>query len=66
MTVQEIQRELAPKEDLTQYAGQWVALRDGFVVAHALDAVTLRENPDVSETDTIMPVSSHSSGVFVL
>ena len=29
------QQELKPKEDLQEYAGEWVILRDGRVRAHA-------------------------------
>ncbi len=38
MVAQELlhqQRELAPKEDLILYAGQWVAMRDGHVIGSA-------------------------------
>jgi hypothetical protein len=34
------QASLAPKEDLRPYAGKWIALRDGYVVASADDSVT--------------------------
>jgi hypothetical protein len=35
--------ELVIRESLKPYAGSWVAIRDGKVVANALDAVELRE-----------------------
>lgn len=66
MTVAERQQQMAPKEDLAQYSGQWVALRDGYVVASALDAVTLRCNEEVQATDVIMPVRRHGTGINVL
>ena len=65
-TVQEIhQSHLDPKEDLSEHTGQWVALRDGTVVAAALDAVSLLQHPDVRDTDILMPVPSAGSGIFV-
>lgn len=69
MTVDDLQREqekLLPTEDLTPYRGQWVALRDGRVVAHDLDSVLLRDNPAVEETDVLMPVPAHNEGVYLL
>jgi len=53
-------------EDLTPYAGSWVAIRDGKVVATALDAVELRETDDVREDDFLMPVPDSAAGVFIL
>jgi hypothetical protein len=66
MTVEEIQRQSAPKDDLKPYAGRWVALRDGHVIANALDAVTLRDDPAVREDDMILPVPRHPGGTYVL
>jgi len=66
MTVAERQQKLAAKQDLSRYAGQWVALRDGYVIAAALDAVTLREQPGVQEDDILIPVRRHGAGVNVL
>lgn len=53
-------------EDLTPYAGSWVAIRDGKVIASALDSVELRESPDVHSDDLLMPVPDGAAGVFVL
>lgn len=53
-------------EDLTPYAGSWVAIRNGKVIASALDAVELRDNPEVRDDDFLMPVPDRASGVFVL
>lgn len=55
-----------PKEDLTPYAGHWVALRDGYVIASALDAVTLRAQPEIHEDDVLIPVRRHGTDVNVL
>ena len=64
MTV--IHQEPLVTEDLRPYAGSWVAIRDGKVIAAALDAVELRDHPDVREDDLLMPVPDATEGVFVL
>lgn len=51
-------------EDLTKYAGSWVAIRDGKVIASALDSVELRNDPEVREDDLLMPVPDQSAGTF--
>lgn len=69
MTVQEIERkqaELAPKDDLSPYVGRWVALRDGHVVASDLDAIALRDNPNVREDDVLMPVPTDRDAILIL
>jgi hypothetical protein len=69
MTVEEIERkqdELAPKDDLSPYVGQWVALRNGHVIASDLDAVALRDNPDVHEDDILMPVPTDRDSILIL
>jgi hypothetical protein len=53
-------------EDLTPYAGSWVAIRDGKVIASALDSVELRNSPNVDEKDFLMPVPDRGSGTFLL
>jgi hypothetical protein len=53
-------------EDLTKYAGSWVAIRDGKVIADALDSVELRNKPEVSEDDFLMPVPDAGSAAFLL
>ena len=66
MTVQELQRQLAPKDDLTPYAGEWVALRDGRVIAHDIDPVAVRNHPEVSDTDAIIPVAETGDDLLLL
>jgi Family of unknown function (DUF5678) len=66
MTVLEHQQAIMPREDLKPYAGQWVALRDGHVVASDLDPVALRDRPDVQDTDTLMPVPPPGSDLLIL
>jgi hypothetical protein len=60
------QASLAPREDLRPYAGKWVALRDGYVVASADDSVSLRDDPAVKESDQLLPVPAADSGMYVL
>ena len=60
------QKTLVPKDDLAPYAGQWVALRDGHVIASDLDAVALRDNPVVTSEDTLLPVPSGGERVHIL
>jgi Family of unknown function (DUF5678) len=69
MTVEQLEREqqeVLPKEDLSPYAGQWVALRDGHVVAADLDPVALRDKDEVSETDILMPVPPEGTSISLL
>jgi len=69
MAVQVIQQEqqaMMPKEDLARYAGQWVALRDGHVVTSDLDAVALRDDPAVSDLDTLILVPAQGSDLLIL
>jgi len=61
-----IHQEPEVREDLTRYAGSWVAIRDGMVIASALDPVDLRNDPLVHENDLLMPVPSNTSGIFIL
>ncbi len=49
--------ELAPKDDLRQFEGQWVALRRGHVVAHDRDPAELLGRPEVEPGDAIMQVT---------
>lgn len=65
MTVDEIQQQHLPKEDLKPYAGRWVALRDGRVIANASDGVTLRDDPAVRADDMILPVPRHPGGTYI-
>lgn len=67
MTIAEIQRDqFTIEDDLSPYRGSWVAIRDGHVVAAAVDPVELRDNPDVRDDDTLLIVPSELEGAFVL
>ncbi|MHB1469705.1 MAG: hypothetical protein ACYCSI_05335 [Solirubrobacteraceae bacterium] len=54
------------REDLKGYAGSWVAIRDGAVVASALDPVELRDMPEVHEDDLLMPVPDRPDGIYIM
>jgi hypothetical protein len=60
------QADLVIREDLKPYAGSWVAIRDGRVVASALDALELRDKPEVHTDDMLMPVPDRTEGVYIL
>ena len=64
--IQREQHDAIPNEDLNPYAGQWVALRDGLVVASDLDAVALRANPEVRDTDMLVPVPRDGAALLIL
>jgi hypothetical protein len=60
MVAQELlyqQRELAPKDDLTAFAGQWVVLRRGHVVAHAEEMAELLQRDVLTDRDAVIHVS---------
>jgi hypothetical protein len=68
MSVQELeqlQQDLAPKEDLTPHVGRWVALREGHVIAVADDPAELRASRDVGENDVILLVPRNPGGYFL-
>lgn len=64
--IDQVQAAVMPHGDLAPYAGQWVAVRDGQVIAHDVDPVRLREHPDVQPDDALVPVAYPDRGVFVL
>jgi hypothetical protein len=69
MPVDEIQREqnrAMPHEDLTPYVGRWIAVRDGKVVASDLDAVALRNHPEVRSDDEILLVPDRGPELLLL
>jgi len=69
VTVEEIQKQqeaLMPKGDLTPYAGKWVAIRDGEVVASDIDSQRLREHDDVRPDDVLAPVAHADQGYLIL
>jgi hypothetical protein len=66
MPVKEIQTEPLVTDDLTPYEGSWVAIRDGKVIASALNSIELRDDPVVHEDDALMPVPVGGEAAFIL
>lgn len=61
-----IQENPLSTDDLTQYRGQWVALRDGRVVDSSDDASELRRSDLVEVSDILLLVPSDSSSAVFL
>jgi hypothetical protein len=53
-----------PPGDLEHYAGQWVAVRGGVVVASAPDEKALRALPEVEDGDDVYPIGDPPSGFY--
>ena len=66
MATKEIQRDPLVSDDLSPYRGSWVAIRDGKVVATALDPIELRDRPDVQSDDWLILVPTQPSGSYLL
>ena len=60
------EREFYFSENLDPYDGRWVAMREGKVVAHALEQEELRAHPDVAEGDLLFPVGHPRTGFYML
>jgi hypothetical protein len=60
------QARIIAGEDLAAYRGRWVALRSGRVIASDVDAESLRNHPDVQESDVLTPVPAHEHGGYLL
>jgi hypothetical protein len=55
-----------PEDDLEHYDGEWVAVRDGKVIAHDVDPEALQANPAVLPTDDVFPVGEPPSGFYTV
>jgi hypothetical protein len=55
-----------PEGDLEHYTGQWVAVREGVVVASAPDEAALRADPAVEDGDDVYPIGEPPSGFYFL
>lgn len=60
--LQREQERLLPADDLAPYAGKWVAVREGRVVATDLDPVSLRNHAEVSAEDVLWHVPAPTDG----
>lgn len=56
----------APPGDLVHFEGQWVAVRDGEVIAHAENEETLRADPALRPTDLVYPIGEPPSGFYLI
>jgi hypothetical protein len=57
------QREIEPKDSLDDYAGEWVILRDGHVVANAREIGQLL-GQDFRDGDAVLHVTGSKSFLF--
>ena len=53
-------------QNLDDYDGRWVAVRDGEVVAHAEDEERLRADPAVRDGDLLYPIGDPPSGFYLI
>ena len=53
-------------QDLDDYDGRWVAVRDGKVVAHGDDEESLRADPAVRDGDLVYPIGDPPSGFYLI
>jgi hypothetical protein len=60
------QQHLAPKADLSRYAGRWVLVRDGAeVIASGDDPAALRRRPEARLDDVLIPVPLGAATILV-
>jgi hypothetical protein len=60
------ERPALPEDDLEHYTGEWVAMREGRVVAHNPDEQALRADPAVQPGDDVFPVGEPPSGFYMI
>jgi hypothetical protein len=53
-------------QELDDYDGRWVAVRDGFVVAHAVDEDRLLRAPAVRAGDLLYPIGDPAQGFYMI
>jgi hypothetical protein len=53
-------------QNLDDYDGRWVAVRDGTVVAHGDDEGSLRADPAVRDGDLVYPIGDPPSGFYLI
>jgi hypothetical protein len=56
----------ATETDLSRYDGQWVAIRDGSVIANAADEAALRADPRVHQSDDVYPIGDPPAGFYLI
>jgi hypothetical protein len=58
--------EPLPEDDLEHYTGEWVAMRDGKVIAHHPQLEELQASPEVQPTDAVFPVGEPPAGFYTV
>jgi hypothetical protein len=53
-----------PEHDLEHFTGEWVAMRDGRVVAHHPDPEVLKAHASVAESDDVFPIGEPPTGFY--
>jgi Family of unknown function (DUF5678) len=53
-------------QELDDYDGRWVAVRDGAVVAHASDEEALRRDPACRHGDLYYPIGDPVTGFYMI
>jgi hypothetical protein len=53
-------------QNLDDYDGQWVAVRDRLVVAHAADEEALRRDAAVRDGDLVYPIGDPPLGFYMI
>ena len=53
-------------QELDDYDGRWVAMRDGQVVAHAEDEQALRREPAMRHGDLCFPIGDPPTGFYMI
>jgi hypothetical protein len=53
-------------QELDDYDGRWVAVRDGVVVAHASDEETLRREHVTRDGDRCYPIGDPVTGFYMI
>ena len=53
-------------QELDDYDGRWVAVRDGVVVSHAADEDTLRGDPVCRDGDLCYPIGDPVTGFYMI
>lgn len=62
----ESEHQQAAEHDLSYYEGQWIAVRNGKVIANAPNEEALRTNPAVREGDDVYPIGDPPSGFYLI
>ena len=53
-------------QNLDDYDGQWVAVRDGTIVAHGNSSEAVHADPAYVEGDLVYPIGEPPSGFYLI